>query len=505
MSNQNRRPHRRRAVTNWLAWLGGADRKILKRAPTARARFVQMALVLLSTAGLAVASMTFALADGVKVPLAVAIPCALAWGFIILNLDRFLVLSMGAIRDWRQLILMALPRLLMAMVLAAVISTPLVLRVFKHDIGIELVEQQQQRSARLAEGAARSKEQLEANSVQTQIDAYERVLAGHLPTDVSSPALETASAKAKTVASETRRAKQDRDKAYEAWQCELYGAGPKCHDASKRKGAGPLAAAKEREFREAEEALSRAQARLTDAETDRDAEEEKLKTSQAHVLERKRKEANQQLPALRQRLADLKATLEKASDDATKRNAADDGVLAQLRALSAASEGDSTLQWAHRLVSALLFLIEILPVAVKLLLNLGPQSAYEVEAQLEEERLKDRAKIRRAEARHIAERKSQTRIKVEEHMRELEERIGRQANDHVAGEMETIVDAALAKWSQDVQDQLANTYANGNGTGHANSNGNGHNGSRSQGRGRFRRRGHGDPTDGYAMPSADEL
>src|SRR4051812_20428902 len=99
-----------------LAWLGGADLDILHQVPSARPRFVQMAGVLITTAGLAVLSMCFALHDGLKASLPMALLVGLAWGIIILNLDRFMVISMGSIRDRRQLFVMVLPRLFIAAV-----------------------------------------------------------------------------------------------------------------------------------------------------------------------------------------------------------------------------------------------------------------------------------------------------------------------------------------------------------------------------------------------------
>jgi hypothetical protein len=121
-----------------LAWLGGADLEVLDQVPHERARFVQMAIVLLTTSGIGTLSMMFALHDGVHVSLTVAVVGGLVWGFIILNLDRFLVLSMGHTRDWKRLLLMALPRLALAAVISVVVATPLTLRIFASDINNQM-------------------------------------------------------------------------------------------------------------------------------------------------------------------------------------------------------------------------------------------------------------------------------------------------------------------------------------------------------------------------------
>ena len=96
---------------DFMAWLGGGDPAVLTEVPQERGRFSQMAGVLLTTAGIAVLSMTFALHDGINAPLAPAVVLGLLWGVVILNLDRFLVMSMGSTRNKPRLLLIALPRL----------------------------------------------------------------------------------------------------------------------------------------------------------------------------------------------------------------------------------------------------------------------------------------------------------------------------------------------------------------------------------------------------------
>jgi hypothetical protein len=53
-----------------------------------------------------------------------------------------------------------------------------------------------------------------------------------------------------------------------------------------------------------------------------------------------------------------------------------------------------------------------------------------------------------------AERQSQKQIAIDEHMRQLEEDLGKRANKHVAKHMEAILDVALAEWSRQVQAKL---------------------------------------------------
>ena len=137
-----------------------------------------MAGVLLTTSGIAVLSMIFALHDGVKIPLFTALVLGVLWGFVILNLDRFLVLSMDIAGSRWNLLLMAAPRLALAAVLSLVISTPLVLRVFASDINAQLKITQLVNSANEAKLEKGSKEVQEYNQAQPKITADKAILAG---------------------------------------------------------------------------------------------------------------------------------------------------------------------------------------------------------------------------------------------------------------------------------------------------------------------------------------
>jgi len=73
-----------------------------------------------------------------------AIPFGLVWGLLIFNLDRFIVSTIRK-RDnfWKEL-LQASPRILLAVVIAVVISKPLELKIFEKEINRVLLEQKNQ-------------------------------------------------------------------------------------------------------------------------------------------------------------------------------------------------------------------------------------------------------------------------------------------------------------------------------------------------------------------------
>ncbi len=453
-------------IGDFMAWLGGADKAILTRVPQERARFVQMAGVLLTTASIAVVSMVFAMHDGIKAPLAAAIILGLFWGFIILNLDRFLVLSMGSTRDVRRLIWISVPRLLLAIVISLVISTPLTLRIFASDINVQLAKTQTSESKQIAGQIADSGPAQEANQVLSKINADKAILDGHLPEVITDPQLQTAQAQVAQLQPKVVAAQQAVISMREAWQCELYGSGPGCAGASNVTGNGPIAQAKQQQYQAAVNNYNTLEGQLQTAKATESAEEATLKQQQGAALSRYQNQARAELPGLQKQYTALEASLQTTKNNDQNAINANTGILAQLSALWAAGAHNFGLLLAQLTVMALFFIIEMLPVSVKFLLNMGPPTTYETVAKLEDEKIVDRARSERVTQRRDTEResdenrkvedgKSKMRVKVEEDMRSREEALGKQANEHVADKMREILDIALQEWSNQVRAKLS--------------------------------------------------
>ena len=460
-------------IGNFMTRLGGGDKELLQQVPQERTKFIQMGGVLLTTSGIAVISMTFALHNAIGAPLFASIVLGLVWGLIIVNIDRFLVLSMGSIRSRRSLALITLPRLLLAVVLALVISTPLVLRIFAKDINQQMFTMQLQRSTQQKAMEARTEQQKEANQVLKQIETNKAILAGHLPISPSSPELKSAQAQEQALVPQVQAAQQAEIKAREVWQCELYGKGVGCAGASNLPGAGPIADAKKQTYEADLRTYQQLAGQLRAARAAVKKANVALAATQATTLAADQAQARAALPGERKEYASLEAYLRQQAARGAAANNQDTGLLVQLRALSRATARDPSLKAARLAVLALFFLIEILPVTVKFLLNLGPVSAYESAAKDRDDLKVDEAHIRRAEGRRraqdestartrksddergIADGRSKARIQVEEDMRVLEVNLGKRANKHVASEMEKILDVALQKWSSQVQARLS--------------------------------------------------
>jgi Domain of unknown function (DUF4407) len=440
---------------DFLAWLGGADLKVLAGAPgSERTRFIQMALVLLTTSGIGTISMMFALYYGVHTPLAAAVIGGLIWGFIILNLDRFLVLSMGHTRDWKRLLLMALPRLALAAVISIVVATPMTLRIFASDIQNQMVQVNATESKQVAQQQQQSGPATQADALFTKISTDKEILAGHLQGTVSNPEVSFWQNKVSTLTPQVQQAQTAMDKAQAAYQCEVDGSGASCEGASDLQGRGPIAKLKETEFEQAQQTYQNLDGQLTSAKQQLGTAQSAAEKASGQTLQQQQTAAEAELPGLQKQYNQLEAQLKKneaAAEGAVENNT---GLLAQLQDLSAVGAKNSMLKVAQLVVTLLFFCIEILPVTVKVLLNIGPLSIYETLLKNEEDMITDQAKLTRVTRRRDAEREADKQIAIDEDMRQREEDLGKRANKHVAQHMEAILDVALTEWSRQVQARL---------------------------------------------------
>ncbi len=443
-----------------LARLGGADLAVLEKVPVERirGRFVQMALVLLSTTGLAVLSMSFALTAGLDLSPFAAVPCGLVWGFIILNLDRMLILNLVTRGGVRQVVAMVTPRILIAALLGIVISTPLVLQVFQTEIQAQIAITNVERNQDLGGSVNSTGIGVELDRVRTEIAENEAILRGDVQ-GITTPevaAQERYLAEAEATYA-TRLAASDA--LYAQWQCELEGAA--CAGSTDKSGNGPLSRALKTQYDTAIRQTNEAQRAVDAARADLDGARADAGATTDTVVAQAQAEAERLLPGLRARETELAAAFNTALDGGTRSIQVDDGLLAQITALHDLGDENLSALLTHLAVGLLFFMIELLPVLVKVMTSVGPPSVYDRVRELDDNQLVDGAKIRQRaetkqrdedERRNVAE-AGKVRA-IEDDMRARERKLGFRANTHVANEMEKILDAALAQWSLDVAKTL---------------------------------------------------
>ncbi|WP_396645492.1 DUF4407 domain-containing protein [Microbacterium sp.] len=363
-----------------MAVLGGADNDVLDEVPEEVPRFVQMFLVLAGTALVSGLSMMFALLTGVRVSIFLAIPLALVWGLIIFNLDRFLTSTMRSTTNIFRLLGLAFPRVIMAALIGIVVAEPLVLQVFQNDINREVNSTNVTQALSDQDAVANGPEKQALDAASAQVAALENQAATGIVAGTSSTSAEAAAAQ-QTVDQLTQQLAAQQaviDQARAVYQCELTGQGagevPGCTGVA---GDGASSDAAQAQLAQAQSAYDALSAQLQQAQTELAAANSAGAEAAAASADQNKQQAQDQLPAAR---AQYEAALTAYNDRAASvadGNAGAVGLLSQISALERLSEREPTLRWAHWLIAALFFMIELLPVLVKVLTGFGGPSLYE--------------------------------------------------------------------------------------------------------------------------------
>ncbi|MCE3259943.1 MAG: hypothetical protein K0S12_1584 [Bacteroidetes bacterium] len=123
----------------FILFCSGASLPLLKRCPTEVNKYFGIGASVLFTSIFAALSAGYALSVVFDSTWA-AIAFALLWGAMIFNLDRFIVSSMRKGRAPVKDSLIALPRIVFAIIIALVVSKPLELKIFEKELNRKLDE-----------------------------------------------------------------------------------------------------------------------------------------------------------------------------------------------------------------------------------------------------------------------------------------------------------------------------------------------------------------------------
>jgi hypothetical protein len=117
----------------WFRVCAGIKEDVLDWAPSERAKYTGLGIIVLNTGCLAAFAMFTALGTIVSAPAFALVPIALVWGWIIFSVDRWLITSTHGVRGLSR-VLIFIPRLLLAALLAFTIAEPLTLRIFQNTL-----------------------------------------------------------------------------------------------------------------------------------------------------------------------------------------------------------------------------------------------------------------------------------------------------------------------------------------------------------------------------------
>ncbi|MCB0761274.1 MAG: DUF4407 domain-containing protein [Flavobacteriales bacterium] len=285
----------------------GVDRTVLQRCPTETNKYVGIGGTVFFTALLASLAGGYALYT-VFDSILVAILFGCVWGLMIFNLDRFIVSGIKNRGRIVQDMLIALPRVALAVVIAIVISRPVELRLFEKEINAELITM----------GQEKMEEQDEALRARFV------------------PIIDSLNANNEDLALSVLPLTQRRDQLVQEAIAEADGTG-----GSQRRNMGPIYKAKRQEADKAEQELASQQALI--------AERVEYNQEQSRLLEG-------------QMMAELE-DLERVPYD---------GIAARMTALDRLTAANPAIHVGHLFIFLLFLLIESAPVLVKLMSRRSP-------------------------------------------------------------------------------------------------------------------------------------
>lgn len=136
-------PFAMKNIQDFFLFCSGVEAQVLEKCPTDRNKYAGIGATVFFTGVLAFFSSSYALFTVFDSYWLAAI-FGLVWGAMIFNLDRYIVMSMKSNGNkWRDFGV-AFPRLILAVLLALVISKPLELKIFEKEIRAEMVQMEQE-------------------------------------------------------------------------------------------------------------------------------------------------------------------------------------------------------------------------------------------------------------------------------------------------------------------------------------------------------------------------
>ena len=129
--------HKMNWFQQFLLICSGANLHILRKTPSEWNKFSGIGGIVLFTAIFATLSAGYAIFT-VFDDLWISVGFAILWGLMIFNLDRYIVSSIKKTGTWYSQLLMSIPRLILAAFLGIIISKPLELKIFEKEVNKQL-------------------------------------------------------------------------------------------------------------------------------------------------------------------------------------------------------------------------------------------------------------------------------------------------------------------------------------------------------------------------------
>lgn len=319
----------------FFTWCSGARTYILKQCPTEWNKYFGIGIIIFLTGTLAFISGAYAIYTVFQNTL-ISLAFGAFWGVLIFFLDWYLVSSMHKTGKTGKELLVAFPRLILAILIAVVISKPLELKLFEREIDKHLITVNNQKSLEIIESVDNQFAELQKLEVQNDL-----------------------------LRNQIQEKETLRQQLFNLMITEAEGNSP-----TGRAGKGSVY----REKREQYEIISNELALL-------------------------RQSNNQQIDKNQKKIDEIKTKRQTKIDENLIVNEKSDGLLARIKALSDLSDKEKSIAFTSWFILVLFIVVESAPLIVKLLAARGPyEHLYELEeyrlmvdAKLQHNKLKIKA------------------------------------------------------------------------------------------------------------------
>lgn len=415
---------------NEFLWIcAGVNRKMLRQCPSDYAKYAGTGGTILFTAIMAAISGGYAISFVFQdAPLYVPLIFGLIWGLMIFNLDRFMVNTMYS--DGKHTISKAefwggFPRIILAIFLGIVISTPLEIRIFQDKIKSQLIIDQ----GKVGDDVRQAHDLLyqQRKDIEDQISTRNNQL-----TDLRAGRLDGVSGR---VADKEKELREAENRLYN----ETNGDG-----VTKKKGYGPAA-------KQLESQVNRLKGELANL---RNEEKQNNANNQAYIKQRTVSVQNE-IEEYNRRLKEVDEKIQEVENQGTEGQKALTGFCAQINALNEIASLENTSLFLARLFISLLFIaIEVIPTLFKMMVSSGP---YDDMLLAEKHRIKALAERKIQEVDDFVQ--NEITISTEKNKARLEAEL--KANEDIlkklAAAQAELIEVAIEEWRKQELEKVKST------------------------------------------------
>lgn len=428
----------------YLARLAGSRVDVLEKLPGAVAKQTAMGSVLLTTAGFASVSAAYALSITGIATGWTALAGGMVWGLAILNLDRLLVIGLSQEKSIRRSIMLAIPRVVLAIVIGFVISTPLMLKVFETEIETQLNRNILASQEQLRTDLKDSMLSDDLTAAETELAQMRALInAGPTADPAANPQVGLVQAEIDKLEETAAQQKADYDTARtRALEEEEGTAGTGVP------GCAALCVEKKRLAEDAEKLWQETLEQIKATEAEKATVIVALKDVLLKESEKAVADAANDLPMVEQNVETLRTQVDSAQNGSYALEQANKGIIARLKALNDLSGADGTAGMAHMAVSLLFMLIELLPVLFKVMSNAGTRTPYDELVEAFEEDEKQDATEEINTRKRVAEFRRDAEFEAEQDRINKQQETVLKVNETVVAHQAEVVDEALEQWSR---------------------------------------------------------